>query len=323
MNAPIYFPYFEPQNERWLKYALLYLDAFKPIIPIERRELISDKYKQILDHTNLIKPYSPNYDDGAQASIKTIEDIEKFLSQPRLYHHLFHGMGISELMQKETCNYLLFREKFSWDFLEFCTSNKFGKFVEGGIMLPEQVAFIYMRNLANRISKSTHSYIITDNHSFSNLDNYYSLHNEEVKNNFLLAENTINLILPRDIDNISIETLIKFRNENMDLILAFNKHLNSMESQISSLGAGDIVEMYQVSSLELLAKIGLIGGVAISMPLSFYSVFDSSMSSIGYLKETLLGVSATCGLGLQFGSISKSDQEKKCIKYFANLKDIK
>ena len=45
MNSLIYFPNFEPQNEKWLKFSLLYLDESQPIIPSTRQNDISDLYK--------------------------------------------------------------------------------------------------------------------------------------------------------------------------------------------------------------------------------------------------------------------------------------
>ena len=44
MNNSIYYPNFEIENENWLKFALLYVDTFRPIIPDERKNELSDLF---------------------------------------------------------------------------------------------------------------------------------------------------------------------------------------------------------------------------------------------------------------------------------------
>lgn len=323
MKNLIYFPYFEPKNERWLKYALLYLDSFQPIIPIEKKDKISDTYKKIIYSTDLIKPYSPTSEDILQASTKSIEDIEKFLNHESRYHSLFDTYDLNGLFRGKNTNYLLYQEKFAWEFFDYCRREKIGKFVPNGIELPEKVAYIYMSHLANTISFSTNSHTITDNHKLSSLDRYLNSIEPSENKQFLFVKNTLDIALPVNIDHISFETLIKFRNENRNLIKALNEQLNEMEKQVVTLRPSEFIDKHKESSSEFYAKLGLIGCGLATIPFGIYTTYDSSATTVAYIKDIFAGVSLWNGFKLQFGNISKSNNEKETIKYFANLKHIK
>ena len=55
-----YYPGFEAQDINWLKFALLYLDELRPIVPMipyNRETYLSTHTIQIIEETNLIRPY--------------------------------------------------------------------------------------------------------------------------------------------------------------------------------------------------------------------------------------------------------------------------
>lgn len=64
MKDMIYYPGFEVRDKTWLKFALLYFDCLRPIIPTTiapERDYISDSFCIIMDETDLIQPYRPEY----------------------------------------------------------------------------------------------------------------------------------------------------------------------------------------------------------------------------------------------------------------------
>ena len=92
MNDLIYYPGFEIADQRCLKFALLYLDRIRPIIPDRvtyGSEYISDSFRRVMNETNLIDPYSPNYHEGRIASIQACEEIERVLTFPDRYAECF------------------------------------------------------------------------------------------------------------------------------------------------------------------------------------------------------------------------------------------
>jgi hypothetical protein len=54
MREFIYYPSFEPQNLNWLKYVLIYLDGFSPIIPQSGEIKLSFLFRDIRSKTDLI-----------------------------------------------------------------------------------------------------------------------------------------------------------------------------------------------------------------------------------------------------------------------------
>ncbi len=81
MHRLLYYPNFEIQDQNLLKFALLYIDEIRPIIPENARESLSDPMRNILRNTELINPYSPNYENGYLASVAAI----KYLNHKRVH----------------------------------------------------------------------------------------------------------------------------------------------------------------------------------------------------------------------------------------------
>ena len=131
MRDMIYFPGFEVKNENWLKFALLYFDTLRPIIPYTfyaEERYLSDTFQHVMNETDLIRPYRPDYDEGFCASILACEEFEKFLSHPEIYGAYFYGSKSGSHIQRwRNRNYqdcTLFSGKYSQEFFDFCTDNK-------------------------------------------------------------------------------------------------------------------------------------------------------------------------------------------------------
>ena len=71
MKDMIFYPGFEVKDETWLKFALLYLDCIRPIIPYTiapKEEYISETFLRIMDETDPVHPYRPDFNEGMCAS---------------------------------------------------------------------------------------------------------------------------------------------------------------------------------------------------------------------------------------------------------------
>lgn len=145
MSSLIYFPNFEPQNEKWLKFSLLYLDEFRPIIPDARRDDISDLYKIIKNETDLINSYSPKFLHGEYAGTKSMEELDKILTNPERYRLQFNNEDIGNWEDQKKWNYVLYSEKYTPEFEKFCLTNNLGKEIKDGILVSEEVGYIFMK----------------------------------------------------------------------------------------------------------------------------------------------------------------------------------
>lgn len=59
MQELIYYPGFEVRNVSWLKFALLYIETLRPIIPVSGDKHISNFYSRIINETDLIERFRP------------------------------------------------------------------------------------------------------------------------------------------------------------------------------------------------------------------------------------------------------------------------
>jgi len=88
MKNLLYYPGFEVRDTTWLKFALLYLDELRPIIPdnpFREEHYLSDDARRVKNDTDLIHPYQPKYEEGAAASLMACDEFEKYLRNPERY----------------------------------------------------------------------------------------------------------------------------------------------------------------------------------------------------------------------------------------------
>lgn len=323
MKDLIYFPYFEPKNEKWLKFALLYIDKFKPIIPYNRRDDISDLYRQIRDETDLIIPYSPDYAEGSTASKNAIKEIESLLSEQNT-RYLFNGKNITQQARNEQ-DYLIYREKFSYEFEIFCIDNELARKHDDGLYVSEEIAYIFMSGLAQEISYKTNSSIITDSAQFTNYANSKRVFNQSQQKKMSLAESIIELKLPQNIDDIEFRKFIEFRNANKNLIENFSRELQRIEnSDINTMNSYNFLQNYNEIYSELISKIAFYGVAGFSVPFAIYTVLqDNNATILEYQKEIFSGIGGLSGAYYSVKDVMTNTKEKRAtVKYFANLQKI-
>jgi len=209
MKPLIYYPSFEPPNEIWLKFALIYFKEFRPIIPYTRENIVSDSFKQIRNETNLINPINPGYNEGVEASIKARNEVEGIMLNPYERSHHFKQVNVIRKFQNEkNWNYELFAEKFSNEWGQYIIRNGMGRETNNGLEMSEELAFIFMSYLASEIAYLEDTAIITDNNAFDNFTNSKRMnHISTVKRNSF-AKGIINLMVPQDLSQIPIKNLV-------------------------------------------------------------------------------------------------------------------
>jgi hypothetical protein len=90
MKNLIFYPTFEPHDLKWLKYALLYIEDFSPIISVRGNNELSDVFLRIRDNTELVKTVEPTWQHGEAATAKAIVQIESIKTHPDRYAFLFN-----------------------------------------------------------------------------------------------------------------------------------------------------------------------------------------------------------------------------------------
>lgn len=292
MRDMIYFPGFEVKNENWLKFALLYFDTLRPIIPYtvdSKERYLSDTFQHVMGETDLIRPYQPDYEEGSCASILACEEFAKFLSHPEIYGAYFHGSKSGSHIQKwrnskyQDCT--LFNGKYSHVFFDFCTENKIATPCQEGIRISNDLAFVYMSLLADVISKQHEYEMITDVQKYSRyLINKDLTVSKENQNRIRAAQNNIEFSLPADLDNIPLERFVQLRKDR-DFNAARKAYMSQIEQLITHQENGEYFSLEDLLSYKKdLVKIGQkafpFTASAIVSYFSFYSLLNDQQNAV-------------------------------------------
>jgi hypothetical protein len=326
MKKTIYFPNFEPPNKAWLKFALLYMENFSPIIPKSGLGDVSEEFARIINNTDLVTPYNPDYNEGTSASIKSIEFLERIFKDEYRYGHLFNKINLRrDMLNSNRKNHIIYREKYSWQFQDFCIQNELGIETENGIFVTEELGIIYMSYLAEEIAYRNSMSVISDNTKFDNFLNHRQLEEKTNRAKQEFAKGVISLIIPKNISQISIPKLIEFRNKNIDKIKSFNRELNnSIQSIENGITHRDFINNYNSAFTNLNAEIINLSTGILAIPLTTYILMNNDITTTTeYIKEIveLIGMIAIGKTATN--SIWKKIYEKNnCKRYFTNLNQL-
>jgi hypothetical protein len=327
MKKYLYYPNLEPPNTEWLRFSLLYLEKFESIVPYNRQHLISDNYKQISNETDLVEIYSPTYKQGERASEKAIWQAEKILERPYRTSGKFNRINLYREWKNNTnWNYQIYSEKFSHQFEQFCIENEIGQKNNDGLLLPKELAFMFMTHLAQDISYERNGSIITDNREFDDYTNYSRVIKPSVRNRQEFIKGVLQLQIPSNISEISFDKLIEFRNKNRDRISEFNTQIEIVEDSIGNgLTEQNFINNFNDANKELMEQILLLGTRASMIPLATYMLInDPTALSEEYARNilTALGI----GLGGYYSvkkSLINTQSRRSCKKYLTNVSLLK
>ncbi|WP_281631529.1 hypothetical protein [Flavobacterium luteolum] len=327
MEPLIYYPSFEPPTESWLKFSLLYFENFRPIIPKNRAGNISKSYKDIIDKTDLIDPYNPEYNVGYRASLKAIAEVNKIFGDTHQRSVLFDSANLIRKWQNpENWNFNVYEEKFSSGWAEYCIYNKIGRRTDTGILLPEELAFLFMTYLAKEIAFEESAAIITDNNKYDNFTNYSRSTTPRINHTTKFAKGIFNLLIPQNLAQIPVDKLIKFRNDNREYLKEFNRELQNIQEKISvGYSEQDFIDSYNNIYSEFSRQVLLTGIGLASIPFASYMLIQNpSATTPEYIKEILGALGIIIGGGYTLNSgLRDNRSERYCKKYMTNLERIR
>lgn len=242
MHRLLYYPNFEIQDQNFLKFALLYIDEIRPIIPERARKSLSDSMRNILRDTDLINPYSPNYENGYLASIVAINHLEERSLFTIYGETLQRNKGIAH-------DYTLYLDKYTSEFENYCLEHGLGERCSEGILLNEDVAYTYMSVLAEIISKETETDMITDVAKYS--DPVLRSPNRVYKKNLdrlKTIQREIQFYVPVDMYKIPLEKFItlrsdyKFETARSNSVKELNIVLDSYDKNLTEVDLNNVME---------------------------------------------------------------------------------
>jgi len=326
MENLVYFPTFEPLSQKWLKFAILYVENFNPIIPYSGNSQLSNAYVKVIEETDLIVPYQPKYDQGDRASVKVVDFFDKVMGKPDRYVNVFNKPNIIRDFQNPKERFKIYSEKFSYTFEDFCLKNRLAIKTDGGVLVSEELAFIYLAFLAEEIAYDEGKSIITDSNRFDNFLNFNRMNPHGVRIRTDFAQGILSLLIPKNITEISIDRLIVFRRKQRNRIRAFNHELNHAFDQLQNgITEEAFVERFTNIYSELTSEI-LAQGIGIaSIPLGTYLLMSNSdTKGLEYVNQIAGGLGLIMAGRLAIGRRWKEIVSKhNCKRYLTQLQQIR
>lgn len=328
MHKLLYYPNFEIQDENFLKFALLYIDEIRPIIPDRARNLLSDTMQDILRDTNLFDPYTPDYRNGQLACIAAIQYLEdrKYISR--------YDPNVQESNNPYTKhNYILYAEKYTDEFENYCLQEALGKRCNEGILLDEDVAYAYMSILAEIISKETETDMITDNRKYADSVLIYpSRFNRRGKDRLGTIQREIQFHVPYDMYRIPLGEFIRLRSDprfeelRKNFVAEINTALDAYDKDVSEVDLRGLMgckqEIYGILKKLFTSCAAVAVGVhsfgnmisADKGTLDFWGNAGNVGISLGSLKHEYIEIREY---------ISRIERNRKARKYLAKLKQLR
>jgi hypothetical protein len=255
MNTTLYYPGFEVKDINWLKFALLYIRKLRPIIPLSGDNDLSEITHRINEETDLFSYYRPTFQESYEASEIAYDVVSRFLLEPERYRYRFKKFNTDAYFKDlQTHNFLLYNEKFTYHFANFCINNGYATESSKGILINEEIGNIYMSILANIISEKNQIHCITD---MPNMDRY-NIYIRDIGNlafntdinlnrNYRIekiARSVIELYIPKGISNIDLNTIIQFRASN-DYSVALEAFHNEIDRYLNMLEGNESITEFE------------------------------------------------------------------------------
>ncbi|MCK5677578.1 MAG: hypothetical protein KAH72_03805 [Flavobacteriaceae bacterium] len=327
MNNLIYYPNFESSDLEWLKFALIYIDNFSPIIPDSGDKYLSELYKKLNNETDLLNLHRPSYDQGHRATSKAIRFVTKVIKNPYLYIEQLNSVNaVREWKNLENQTYTLFDEKYTGEWRYFCKDNKLIQDSKNGLLISKNLGELYMTFLAQEVAYQLEASPITDKRYLDNLS--ITLRTKDVSNDnkIEVAKSIIEYQLPLDFRKLDIDDIIKIRN-NPDFKskqLAFHKELNKTYDSIgNAIEPEKFINSYRRTLNDWTTELGKFGIEMVTFGLSAYILMNNDMANTAdYLaKMGELGITMLGGYSL-VKNMNQDTDRKYCRQYLTEIRHI-
>ncbi|PVX47505.1 hypothetical protein C8C85_3448 [Flavobacterium sp. 103] len=328
MKNLIYYPNFESSDLNWLKFALLYIDNFSPIIPDTGIDFLSELYKKLQSETDLLNLQRLGVGAGMRATNKAIDYVTKVLENPHSFADELHSPNIvRNWMNKEQQTYTLFDEKYVSNWKWFCQQNGLAKDSKYGIDISKSLGEVYMTFLAQEEAYEKEASPITDNRYLDNLS--MTIRSKDVANDnkIEVAKSIIQYNLPLDFSKISIDKVIEIRNKP-DFKVKRSTFQSELDKIYDKIGKGispnEFSDSYKKNFADWSGELTEYGIETVACGLSAYILLENAnATNLEYIKEALeVGLVICAGKNI-VKNINNNHERKYCRQYLTELQSIK
>lgn len=328
MQKLIYYPSFEVRDEDWLKFALLYIDELRPIIPASGDEHLTARFRSLIDSTDLIRAYRPEYDEGCKASEEAIRVVTRLLAYPQLFLEVFGDPLIAERWRRPfSQKFLLFREKFAVDWLEFVKDEHLGHPTNRGIYMARELASIYMTILAQKISDRLNIPAITDDRDADALAVFTQRTSPADPDSVTIGRSILDVKIPENLSEIPLSRVIEFRSQPgfrdrlHGLHAELQRHITAVENGSAR---GDFLHTRGSVLRDMSDELASLGGRMIPITIAVWLLLRGTAT--GY-PETLAPIAAATGATIttviSVRNYLQNNQDRRFTrKYLADLRAL-
>ncbi|OZI11245.1 hypothetical protein CEW92_12605 [Bacillaceae bacterium SAS-127] len=322
MQEVLYYPSFFIEDEKWLKFALLYLGEVITIKPHNVEVELNPTNLLIMDETNLFSNQAPSQEEIDLVANNYSDFIIRVLNNPILQR------DSQRLKNRENMIYEIYSGKMSWKLEGMLLDYGLAEQSINGVIVHKELALEYMSMLANIIASNRNMPTITDKKISIKYRALNQVINKEVQGarSIKTLVNEMEIFLPRDLKNISLQQIIDFRNNPRnqrdleELHKALNKFnsLNDLTSESEMLDAKkELFEMKRKYRAQLSGSF-LVGSGSI---LGMYQLYQGDASILEYISE-LLGLDVFGGVSIAYGNLNDYVTTSRATSYISNVENL-
>lgn len=329
MKEVLYYPNFYIENERWLKFALLYLGKVVTIVPSDASEIFLSRNQEIvLRETDIFSAHSPSSKEIKEATTDIGDVISRVKTNPFLNNDSTNWLNLeSDFME-------IYFGKMVHNFQNVLLENKWAKKTSNGLIINSDLANAYMTLLANSISSNRSISTISDKNAEIKYDRLsrmiYSRSNLEdrsIVENVKTLKSNIEILLPKNIDNISMERIIEFRNspQNKESLNEFHNALELINSINATAPEKYIIEAKERlidAKGKYMGNLGACFSITAMSAIGIYQLIDGDSSNLDFLKD-VLGVGVFPEPKVVYGQIKGFNSSAKAISYLTEIERLK
>jgi len=328
MQEVLYYPSFEVQDEDWLKFALLYVDRLCPIIPQSGDKYLSHQFQRVIDSTDLIDPYRPEYDEGCKASEEAIQVVTRLLKYPQLLvEHFGDPQTVDRWRNPFNQRFLLFREKFAWDWLEFTRHENLGRETNHGIYMSRELASIYMTILAQKISDRLDIPPITDDQRADAFAVFTQKTTPVDPDSLTIGRTIVQMAVPERLSDIPVSQIIEFRNGKSfkARLHAFHhelqRHIDSVENGTAT---GNFFRTRGTALSDISDELASLGGRTVPVLVGIWLLLRAAEPALpDVAKQIAAATGATILSVISIRNYVRNSQERRFTrKFLADLRAL-
>lgn len=321
LRKALYYPGFYIEDEKWLKFALLYLGEVVTIIPNQANINYTSIHEIVLRETNLFSSHSP-VDSEVEEAANSLGDFISRASINPIYDN-----SSRRWRNRSHDDWEIYYGKMSYRLQEMLLEKEWAMNTENGLNLSPDLASQYMTLLANSIAENSNIPTITDKKmsvNFTNLNR--NINRENRYNRLMTLSNELEIFLPRNIDEINIEELIEFRNnpKNRRTLNELHNAIEDMNNITEYNSENDMLylkkNLYDAKKKyksDLASQFTLGAGSA----LGIYQLVNGDAPFLDFLRE-VLGLGVISGVRCTYGNINSYRTINKAIGYLSDVENL-